>query len=138
MENETKIEDLEKRFSALESQLKAALQSANSVDVFGDPNPMQDSLTAEFKRKMWKYIIIAWSYLGFFVVCAVVCALAFFSVPETETKGLFFWSTIFLAVIMHTVLIKLWYWQVWNRYSIVREVKRLELRIVELTEKLEK
>ena len=136
MENEPKDNDLEKRLSALESQLKAALRSANSVDAFGEPNPTQDPLTAEFKRKMKKHSMTAYYYTGFFVVWAVVSALAFFSV--SETKGLFFWTTLFLAVIMLSVLTNLWYWQVWSRYSIVREIKRLELRIVELTEKLEK
>lgn len=39
-------------------------------------------------------------------------------------------------MIMGTVLIKLWYWQVWNRYSVAREVQRLELCIAELVENL--
>jgi hypothetical protein len=44
--------------------------------------------------------------------------------------------TFFGMSIMGTVLIKLWYWVIWNRYSVVREVKRLELRVAELAEKL--
>jgi hypothetical protein len=33
-------------------------------------------------------------------------------------------------------LVKLWYWMLANRNGINREIKRLEMRIAELTEKL--
>ena len=136
MENETKIEDLEKRFSALESQLKAALQSANSVDVFGDPKPIGDKLSLEFRSKMKGYFILSWCMIGFFGVAAVGCVLA--SVAEPMMHVQLFFMSMFIVAMMQIVLIKLWYWLVWNHYGIIREVKRLELRIVELTEKLEK
>jgi hypothetical protein len=136
MENETHVKDLEDRLSALESQLKAALRSADSVDALGDPKPIGDPLTLEFKRKMRKYAIITWCFTIFFAVMAVHCWYALYWLKATN----FMLEAVamFNLAIMGIVLIKLWYWQVWNRYSIVREVKRLELRIVELVEKLEK
>jgi hypothetical protein len=136
MENETHVKDLEDRLSVLESQLKAALRSASSVDALGDPKPMGDPLTVEFKRKMTRYAIITWGFLVFSCIIAAGCYIVFESTLTTKYQLL--WMTFFSIAIMQTVLMKLWYWIIWNRYSVVREVKRLELRIVELVEKLEK
>ena len=138
MENETKINglnvnDLERRLSNLESKLKAALQQGDPLDV---PMPMRGSLFSTFHGEMKKYAIITWCFLLFSVIIAVGCFVAFDIVTTTKYQLLF--MTLFSVAIMQTVLMKLWYWLMWNRYSIVREVKRLELRIVELTEKLEK
>ena len=138
MENETNtndrdINDLEKRLSVLESKLKAALQQDDSLDT---PMPMRGSIFSTFHGEMKKYAIITWCVLAFFTVIAVGCFIAFDMVTTTKYQLLFI--TMFSVSIMQTVLMKLWYWLIWNRYSIVREIKRLELRIVELTEKLDK
>ena len=138
MENETKINglnvnDLERRLSNLESKLKAALQQGDPLDV---PMPMRGSLFSTFHGEMKKYAIITWCFLLFSVIIAVGCFVAFDIVTTTKYQLLF--MTLFSVAIMQTVLMKLWYWLMWNRYSIVREVKRLELRIVELTETLGK
>ena len=133
MENETKINDLEKRLADLESKLKAALQQDDPLDV---PMPVRGSLFSTFHGEMRKYAVITWCFLIFFVFIAVGCFVAFDLVTSTKYQLLF--MALFCTAIMQTVLMKLWYWLIWNRYSVVREVKRLELRIVELMEKLEK
>ena len=138
MENETTINnsdinDLEKRLSALENRLKAALRQDDPLDV---PMPMRGSLFSTFHGEMRKYAIITWCFLIFFAIIAVGCFVAFDMVTTTKYQLLF--MTLFSVAVMQTVLMKLWYWLIWNRYSVVREVKRLELRIVELTETLEK
>jgi hypothetical protein len=133
MENETQINDLKNRLSALESKLKAALQQDDPPDV---SMPMRGSLFSTFHGEMRRYAILTWCFLIFFAVGAAGCFVAFDMATTTKYQLLF--MTLFTMSIMQTVLMKLWYWQIWNRYSVVREVKRLELRIVELTEKLEK
>jgi len=138
MENETKIKDLdindlERRLSILERKLKATLQQDDPVEV---PMPMRGSIFSTFHGEIRKYAIMTWCFLFFFVVCAVGCYFAFDVATTTKYQLLF--MTLFSVFVMQTVLIKLWYWLIWNRYSVVREVKRLELRIVELVEKLEK
>ena len=131
MENETNINDLERRLSALESKLKAAMQHDDPLEV---PMSMRGALFSTFHGEMRRYAILTWCFLFFFAVGAVGCFVAFDMATTTKYQLLF--MTLFTMSIMQTVLMKLWYWQIWNRYSVVREVKRLELRIVELTEKL--
>lgn len=133
MENEMKINDLENRLSALENRLKAALQQDDLLEV---PMPMRGSLLSTFHGEMRKYAVLTWCFLVFFSICAAGCYFAFDAMTTTKHQLLF--MTFFSMSILGTVLIKLWYWVIWNRYSVVREVKRLELRIAELVEKLEK
>jgi hypothetical protein len=133
MENEKKINDLENRLSALESQLKAALRSDDTLE---SPQSIRHSLVSAFRSEMRKYTFLTWGFLIFFTACAVGCFIAFDMAPTTKNQLMCI--TFFNIMILGTVLIKLWYWLVWNRYSVVREVKRLELRIAELVEKLDK
>ncbi len=130
MENESKITELENKLSDLESKLKTILQNDGEIEV---PMPMRGSLVSTFRGEMRKYAIITWCFLVVFVIVAVVCGIAFFE--SNDVKMQIFYMVVVNIAIMQTVLIKLWYWLIWNRYSVVREIKRLELRIAELTEK---
>ena len=131
MENETRIDELEKKLSSLENKLKAALRQDDELEV---PMPLRGTLVSTFKGEMTKYSIITWIWLAVSAIAAVGCFIAFDQVSSTKMQLLFI--TLALIAVMNTVLIKLWYWQIWNRYSVVREVKHLEFRIAELTEKL--
>lgn len=133
MDTEKKITEMENKISDLERKLKAALRQDDEQDV---PTPIRGSLVSTFRGEMMKFAIMTWAWLIVFVFCAVGCFMAFEAAESTKSQLMF--MAFFIISIMGTVLIKLWYWQVWNRYSVVREVKRLELRIAELTEKLEK
>lgn len=97
--------------------------------------PVRGSLVSTFKGEIRKYAIITWSFLLVFVIVAVVCGVAFFE--SNDVKMQILCMGVLNIAIMQTVLIKLWYWQVWNRYSVVREIKRLELHIAKLIEKSE-
>lgn len=65
-----------------------------------------------------------------FLAVAVVSAVQFFQTPEADVRGLLLWATLFLVSTTQIVLVKVWFWINWNRNSVVREIKRLELRLV--------
>ncbi len=132
MDTETKLAEMETKISDLERKLKAALRQDDELEV---PMPMRGSLISTFRGEMTKYAIITWCFLLVFAIVAVVCGVAFFE--SSDVKMQIFYMVVLNIAIMQTVLMKLWYWLVWNRYSVVREVKRLELRIAELIEKSE-
>ena len=133
MENEQRIEELENRFADLEAKLKAVLRENENVDV---PMPVYKTLFVRYHGEMQGHAVLTWGFLAFLTFLAVGSLLAFLATDSMKMQLL--WTTIFLVCIINTVLMKLWYWLIWNRYSVVREVKRLELRVVELIEKLEK
>jgi len=67
-----------------------------------------------------------------FAVLIVLAAIEFFRTDDTKWQ--IFYATGILLLALLLVLVKLWGWMQMNRYAIHREIKRLELRIVELGE----
>jgi protein-S-isoprenylcysteine O-methyltransferase Ste14 len=64
------------------------------------------------------------------LVLVVLAAVEFFQ--ASDTKQQIFYATVVLLLTMLLLLIKLWGWGQMNRNAIQREIKRLELRILEL------
>ena len=67
-----------------------------------------------------------------FLVLIVLAAVEFFQADDTKWQIFYATSIMLLAGML--LLVKLWSWGQMNRYSIQREIKRLELRILELGE----
>jgi len=59
-------------------------------------------------------------------------ASAFFR--SADTKAQILYATCFVLLGLALTLAKLWGWMLMNRYALQREIKRVELRLVELTE----
>ena len=68
-----------------------------------------------------------------FLVLMILAAVEFFQTDDVKRQ--IFCATGILLLAMLLVLIKLWGWMQMNRHSIQREIKRLELRILELGER---
>ena len=67
-----------------------------------------------------------------FMVLIVLAAIEFFQADETKWQICY--ATAVLLLAGGLLLVKLWGWGQLNRYAIQREIKRLELRILELGE----
>lgn len=65
---------------------------------------------------------------------AVVCGILFWKAGET--KMLILYATLFLVCIHWIDLMKIFAWQMIHRNGLKREIKRLEIRIAELSETL--
>ena len=81
------------------------------------------------KLKSTKYI--AWAFL-LFLYCVDVGAICGFLFGQS-TKVLIFWAVVVLASNELQVLMKLWYWVVNSKISVLKEIKRLELQIAGLS-----
>ena len=68
-----------------------------------------------------------------FVVLIVLAAIEFFQAESTKWQIFYATSVLLLAGLL--LLVKLWGWMQMNRYALQREIKRLELRIVELNDR---
>lgn len=70
----------------------------------------------------------------------VYSAILFWSAYEffqTENvKHQIAWATLFTGMGMSIIATKIWIWGEWRRAALTRELKRLELRVVELSERL--
>ncbi len=83
-----------------------------------------------YQGKMRWMAILATAESVVFVVLIVLAAVEFFQANETKSQIFYATAVLFLAMLL--VLVKLWGWMQMNRNAIQREIKRVELRIVEL------
>lgn len=85
-----------------------------------------------YRGKMRWMAIIATIESVVFLVLIVLAVIEFFQTDDTKWQIFYATGVLLLAGLL--LLVKLWGWGQMNRYSIQREIKRLELRILELGE----
>ena len=86
-----------------------------------------------YNRKMLSSVVLVWAWGILAIVGAIYCGIKFF---DTDIVGRqIMYATIFLTCVAWLSLIKIFAWQLIHRNSIKREIKRLELRIAELSVK---
>ena len=85
-----------------------------------------------YNRKTLTVAIFAWVWGIVFIIGAIYCGVQFF---ETEnTKYQIMYASLFVTFMIFLSIIKVFAWELMSRNNIKREIKRLELRIAELTE----
>lgn len=78
--------------------------------------------------------IFAWFIMLLQMALAVFCAIRFFQSPETRFQ--IAWAIGFIMAFMGIGLLKLWFYMLAHRTKIIREIKRLELQVARLNERL--
>lgn len=104
----------------------ASLRSA------GDEGMIQQ-LTATFRSRMRRWILITWVAVLFWVAVAVWAATAFFR--SQDTRDWIMYACIFLFAGMAIAMLKMWYLMEMNRNTHTREIKRVEMQLARLAEK---
>ena len=106
---------------------------------------MQDSSKQEgfmsmlgdfYNRRTMSIAILAWTWGIIFIIGAIYCGVRFFETSNSQSQIMY--ATLFLCFYMSLGLIKVFAWEVMHRNSIKREIKRLELRIAELSQVVQK
>jgi hypothetical protein len=92
-------------------------------------------LTEFYSRKFLSTAIVVWANALVMTGVAVLSAVLFFRTDVVKEEILY--ATIFIAAFIWTASIKMFAWMAVNRNSIAREVKRLEIRVVELARTIE-
>lgn len=85
-----------------------------------------------YNRKMLSIVILVWVLGITFMVVAIFSGVKFFGTGEIKYQLMY--AVIFLTCIQWVGLLKIFAWQLIHRNSVRREIKRLELRIAELSE----
>ena len=115
-------------------RLEAALKQ--DAATFDDTEAsMRELLVTTFRGKMriWSFFVYFW--LATFAAGAVAAGGCFFQADAV--KDLILYAGLFGVSLLMIVVLKLWYWMLMNRNAVLREVKRLELRVAELAERLD-
>jgi len=85
-----------------------------------------------YSKKMASFAIMVWAVALVFFAGAVYTGIRFFGADQTRRQIMF--AALFICFVHGIGLMKIFSWQMISDNSIKREVKRLELRIAELTE----
>ncbi len=86
-----------------------------------------------FKGNMKRWFIIANAVTILATVGLLYCGYHFFTVVQEQQH---FWGILFVISLQAQIALKQWIFSEINRTSTIREIKRLELSVNELTEKL--
>ena len=87
-----------------------------------------------YSRRLMSSAILAWIVAIVFIGMAVYSAIQFFKTDQTQWQILY--AVLFIVGVHELDVIRIFAWQMVHRHSIKRDLKRLELRVAELTETL--
>ncbi len=94
---------------------------------------LRDMLATFYSRKLRSTALFIWGWGLLFVAAAIWAAVMFFRAENTGDQILY--ATVFVCSYLTVGLMKVFAWQTIHRHSIKREIKRLELRMLEASEK---
>ena len=119
--------------SKLDDDIRKVLANGEASYDLDREEGLMGQMAGIFRGKLRWMAIFAVVESIVFLVLIVLAAVEFFQTDET--KWHIFYATGILLLAMMLLLVKLWSWGQMNRYCIQREIKRLELRILELGER---
>jgi hypothetical protein len=85
-----------------------------------------------YNRKMVSITFFFWIFMILFMAALVYSGIKFFKTEQVQSQIMY--STIFISCLLGGSIIKIFAWLLAHRHGIDREIKRLELRIAELSE----
>ena len=116
----------------IDDKIRAALRQEEDVGFEDDQNVFQ-MMADTFRGKNRWLVVLFYLYTFAFFALGIFCAVRFFGASGDER---ILWAVGFTLTMMLVAQLKAWYWMQLNRNTILREIKRLELRIVALSEEL--
>ncbi len=97
-----------------------------------EPGLMLSMISEFYSRRMFAVAALTWAWALLFIAVGVFVAVMFFY--STATQDHVMYATIFVTSMLFLVNVKIAAGQMLHRHGVKREIKRLELRIAELTE----
>ena len=123
------MDDFEKKLGELlsdESDLAGRMDEAARKE-------MTQMIFEKFELDMFKVKVVFWIFLA--VSTAMMVGGMIFLTLEKGVRGMLFAAVIALIGYNSTILMKLWYWVVSTKLSILKELKQMQLQMAELTGK---
>lgn len=123
----------------LDQLLKDTLDPATAdteADVLTHPDTLYENVTRAFRgRSAWLMRAIVFDM----VLVTAVFIVSIIGIVRTEdVRTTVIWATVLLGCAMGAGLLKLWFFLALNRNHLLREIKRLELGVALLSEKLDR
>lgn len=119
----------------LDNKIRQAL-SDEDQDIFEREQSVIELVIETFKSQTrWLTML---SIVGGIIVMifGAIMAIRFFDTESPRDQLMY--ATLFIAAFFSIGIMKVWFWMQMDRVSLLREVKRLELQIARLTQRIER
>jgi len=105
----------------------------SSLRAAGDEGMIQQ-VAATFRGRMRFWVMLTWAATALWVGVGAWAAMGFFR--SQETRDLIMYSCVFLFAAMAVAMLKMWNLMEMNRNTHTREIKRVELQLARLAERV--
>ena len=95
---------------------------------------IHEQLLETFRGKMWFLNLMTLLFGIVFMIITVMVAIRFFRAEEVREQIAY--ATGFVVCMLIILGMKIWYWMVLNRNMVTREVKRVELQLAHLSNRI--
>jgi len=120
--------------STFDDEIRGAMKSDEaSLRSAGDEGLIRQ-MSETFRGRMRVWIAITWVATLVWVGVAVWAAAAFFR--ARETRDWIMYAAVFLFAGMAVAMLKMWYLMEVNRNTHTREIKRVEMQLARLAERV--
>ena len=117
----------------IDDEIRKALANSETPYDLNREEGVFSQMAGLYRGRMRWMAIVATAEAILFTVLIVLAGIAFFRTEDTKWQIFYATSVLLLALLL--VLIKFWGWLQMSRYALQREIKRLELRVLELVER---
>jgi uncharacterized membrane protein YbjE (DUF340 family) len=114
-------------------QIKKIIDDTEEYDEAKEDS-LRSMLGDFYSRKMLSVVVLLWVWAIIFCAGAAYSVMRFFHTDQIRDQIMY--AAIFICLVQFVGLMKVFAWQMMARNSVKRDVKRLELRIAELTQAL--
>ncbi|REJ67119.1 MAG: hypothetical protein DWQ31_12280 [Planctomycetota bacterium] len=120
----------------LDKKIREALAAEDQelAESFADEQSIFQMIGDSFRGRHRWLVALVFVETTVFLVLAILSAVQFFQ-AETE-RDMMMWSVAFLLFLLAIMAGKIWYWMELNKNAVTREVKRVELQIAHLAQRL--
>lgn len=119
----------------MDDPTSGALRSSDAEWVDGDEPRSAARLLTEVFRGRNRHLAIGGAIVNSALfVAAIFCGIRFVNASDARATAL--WGIAMLLAFGLLISIKIWYWLEMNRLAVMREVKRVELRVARMSERL--
>ncbi len=115
-------------------QIQTIIETTPDYDEARD-NTLRAMLSDFYNQKMTSIVILVWGLGLLFMGGGILSLILFFQAPDTKYQ--IFYAVIFLMSMQFLGMMKTFAWQMIHRNSIKREIKRLEIRLEDISERLD-
>jgi hypothetical protein len=118
--------------NAFDDDIRKAVRAGDTASDEG----LIEQVAATFRTRMRVWVMISWCFTAVWAAVAAWAAVSFFR--AVTVRDWIIYATVFQVAAISVAMLKLWYWMEMNRHTHTREVKRVELQIAELVDKVKK